>query len=77
MVKQWLENLKNNVKARRNELGLSQQALAEKAKLAIATITKIEQGTATNVTLDTIAALGKGLEESNPLSLCDSRKPKK
>ena len=74
MVKQWLENLKINAKEKRNKLGLSQQALAERAKLAIATVTKIEQGTATNVTLDTIAALGKGLEESDPLKLCYKNK---
>ncbi len=74
MVKSWLENLRINVKAKRNELGLSQQALAERAKVAIATISKIEQGTATNVTLDTIAALGKGLKETDPLKLCYKRK---
>ena len=67
--REWLLNLAKNVKTRRKALGLSQQALAEKSRLSIATIAKIEIGSVDNPTLDTIEALGLGLNISDSLNL--------
>ncbi len=65
----WLDNLAKNLKKERKNLNLSQQKLAEKAKLSLTTITRIEQGNMKNPTLDTIEALGRALKKSNPLDL--------
>ena len=67
--KNWLENLAKNMKKERKKLNLSQQRLAEKSRLSIATVAGIEQKTYLNPTLDTIEALGLALKKSNPLDL--------
>ena len=67
--KDWLLNLKTNLKAHRKKLGLSQQTLAEVSKLSMTTVTRIEQGTIENITLETIECLGKALKLKDPLSL--------
>ena len=66
---EWLGNLAKNLKKERKKLNLSQQGLAEKARLSLATITRIEQGNIENPTLDTIEALGRALKKSDPLEL--------
>ena len=65
----WLENLSKNLKKERKKLGFSQQKLAEKAKLSLTTITRIEQEIMENPTLDTIENLGRALKKSDPLDL--------
>ena len=65
----WVRNLAKNLKAKRTKLKLSQQALAERSKLSIGTITRVEQGIIENPTLDTIEALGNGLNMPDPLDL--------
>jgi transcriptional regulator with XRE-family HTH domain len=65
----WLENLSKNVKKRRKELNMSQQTLAEIARLSLSTVTSIEQMTIENPTLDTIETLGKALQMKNGLDL--------
>ena len=67
--KEWLNNLMRNLEKERKRLNLSQQAVAEKAKLSISTIAKIEQGNMENPTFDTIEALGIALKKSEPLDL--------
>lgn len=49
-----------NVKAIRLERGISQQALAQKSKLTVRYISRLEN-TAPNVTLDVLERLAKGL----------------
>ncbi len=66
---EWLKNLSLNIKKRRKKLEMSQQALAEASKLSLATVTRIEQMTIENPTLDTIEALGDGLNMKNGLDL--------
>ena len=69
-TKEWLENLAKNLKKERKKLNLSQQDLAVKAKLSIATIARLEQNNVfNNVTLDTIDSLGHALKKSNPFDL--------
>lgn len=65
----WLKNLANNIKSLRKEHGLSQQALAEKSRLSIATIAKIEICAVENPTLDTIVSLGNALGLKDSLTL--------
>jgi transcriptional regulator with XRE-family HTH domain len=65
----WLKNLAKNIKSLRKELGMSQQALAEKSRLSIATIAKIEISAVENPTLDTITSLGNALGLKDSLSL--------
>ena len=67
--KDWLLNLKANLKVQRKKLDLSQQALAERSKLSMTTITRIEQGTIENLTLETIECIGKALKLKDPLIL--------
>ena len=67
--KEWLDNLSKNLKKERARLKISQQALAEKTKLSMATIQRIEQRSIENPTLDTIEALGKALRKGEPLDL--------
>lgn len=66
---EWTKNLAKNVKKRRKELGMSQQAVAEASKLALTTIARIEQNNMNNPRFDTIEALGKGLKISDSLEL--------
>ena len=66
---EWVKNLAKNVKKKRIELGMSQQAVAEASKLALTTIARIEQNNMDNPTFDTVEALGKGLKISDPLEL--------
>ena len=66
---EWVKNLAKNVKKRRKELGLSQQAVAEASKLALTTIARIEQNNMDNPTFDTVEALGRGLKMADPLEL--------
>ena len=65
----WLDNFSRNLKKERKRLGLSQQKLAEKAKLSLTTVTRVEQGIMENPTLDTIEAIGTALKKSDPLDL--------
>jgi len=65
----WLKNLAKNIKSLRKGKGLSQQALAEKSRLSIATIAKIEICAVKNPTLDTIVSLGQALGIKDSLSL--------
>ena len=58
-----------NLIRERKKLGMSQQAVAEKSRLSLATIARIEQGNMENPTLDTIEALGTALKKSDPLDL--------
>lgn len=67
--KEWFYNLKSNLKTRRKKLGLSQQDVAEKSRLSIGTIARIEQGVFENLTFDTVEALGKALKEKDSLDL--------
>ncbi|MFZ3229010.1 MAG: helix-turn-helix domain-containing protein [Pseudobdellovibrio sp.] len=67
--KEWLTNLANNVKARRKQLGFSQQLVAEKSRLSVGTVAKLEASAVDNPTLDTIEALGVALEEKDSLRL--------
>jgi|SaaInlStandDraft_7_1057024.scaffolds.fasta_scaffold11581_2 transcriptional regulator with XRE-family HTH domain len=67
--KEWLDNLARNLKNERAKLKLSQLGLAEKTRLSLATITRIEQKSIENPTLDTIDALGKALKKTDPLDL--------
>lgn len=60
--KLWLENLAKNVRKRRAELHLSQEALAARSKLSLSTITRIEQRIIENPTMDTLEALEKALK---------------
>ncbi|NRA63415.1 MAG: helix-turn-helix domain-containing protein [Pseudobacteriovorax sp.] len=69
MEKLWIENFRKNVKRLRAEKKLSQQKLAELSKLSISTITSIEQGSITNLTLQTVSAIGQGLSVKDPLKL--------
>ena len=69
MIKTWLKNLRTNVKAKRAKLGITQQELAFRSKLSIATILKIEQGRSEDIKLSVVESIGKGLGEENPLSL--------
>ena len=63
------ENLRANLKFLREKQELSQQELAKKAGLAVATVADIEQGRKLNVTLDTIAEITTGLDYKDPLKL--------
>ncbi|USN48527.1 MAG: helix-turn-helix transcriptional regulator [Pseudobdellovibrionaceae bacterium] len=65
----WLKNLAKNIKSLRKEKGMSQQALAEKSRLSIATIAKIEICAVENPTLDTIVSLGRALGVKDSLLL--------
>jgi transcriptional regulator with XRE-family HTH domain len=65
----WLKNLAQNTRRIRKELGLSQQALAEKSRLSMATVAKIETQAVENPTLDTLEALGSALNLSDSLRL--------
>lgn len=67
--KEWLTNLANNLKGRRKHLGFSQQLLAEKSRLSVGTVAKLEATAMDNPTLDTIEALGTALEEKDSLNL--------
>ena len=67
--KEWLGNFAKNLKRERKILNFSQQKLAERAKLSLATVTRIEQRNIQNPTLDTIEALGHALKKANPLDL--------
>ncbi len=67
--KEWLTNLANNLKGRRKDLGFSQQLLAEKSRLSVGTVAKLEATAMDNPTLDTIEALGTALEEKDSLNL--------
>lgn len=69
MLDSWLNNLKTNLKRRRSELDLTQQELANKSKLSMATIHKIEQGRSEDMKFSVLEALGKGLGEKDPLQL--------
>ena len=70
---EWLSNLAENVRMRRESLKLSQQALAERSRLSINTVAKIETAKVDNPTLDTIEALGQALEEKSSLNLLNKR----
>ena len=74
--KEWLENLARNLKKERKKLNMSQQDLAVKAKLSIATIAHIEQRRFPNPTLDTIDCLAYALKKSNPLDLFKVKNPR-
>ena len=67
--KEWLENLAKNMKKERKRLKVSQQKLGEISKLSIATIKRIEQNDAENLTLETVEILGHAFKKSNPLDL--------
>ncbi len=67
--KDWLSNLASNIKKRRKELGYSQQLLAEKSRLSVGTIAKLEATAMDNPTLDTIEAIGSALDEKDSLNL--------
>ncbi len=69
MVEKWLKCLKINVKSKRKKLGITQQELASRSKLSMTTILKIEQGRSVDIKLSVLDALGKGLDESDPLKL--------
>lgn len=60
-------NLAENIKKHRKKLGLSQKKLAEKAGIIFTVITKLEQGIATQPTIQTIVkiadALGVSVDE--------------
>ncbi|MCY4524692.1 MAG: helix-turn-helix transcriptional regulator [Halobacteriovoraceae bacterium] len=66
---EWLENLAKNLKKERKKLKISQQQLAERARLSITTITRIEQGNIKNPSFDTIEALGYALKKAYPFDL--------
>lgn len=67
--KEWVSNLATNLKIERKKQGLSQQALAEKAKLTVGTVSKLETEAEDNPTLETIAALGYALQLNDSLKL--------
>lgn len=69
MIEKWLKNLQVNTKKRREELEITQQELANRAKLSMSTILKIEQGRSEDIKLSVLASLGKGLGEDDPLNL--------
>ena len=69
MIEKWLVNLKTNVKKKRKHLGITQQELANRSKLSMTTILKIEQGRSIDMKLSVLSALGQGLNEKNPLHL--------
>ncbi|USN48038.1 MAG: helix-turn-helix domain-containing protein [Pseudobdellovibrionaceae bacterium] len=50
-------------------MDLTQQELANKSKLSMATIHKIEQGRSEDMKFSVLEALGKGLGEKDPLQL--------
>ncbi|MCY4524744.1 MAG: helix-turn-helix transcriptional regulator [Halobacteriovoraceae bacterium] len=68
-TKEWLNNLANNLKKERKKLNISQQKLAELSKLSIATVKRVEQSSAQNLTLETIEVLGHALKKADPLDL--------
>lgn len=67
--KDWLTNLATNLKIRRKQLGYSQQLVAEKAKLSVGTVAKLEASAVDNPTFDTVEALGAALDIKDSLSL--------
>ena len=69
MLESWLSKLKTNLKRRRSELDMTQQELANKSKLSMATIHKIEQGRSEDMKFSVLDALGKALGEKDPLQL--------
>lgn len=53
-----------NIKKVRNKLGFTQDALARKAELPYATLTKIESGVIIRPTIQTVIKIAKGLDIS-------------
>lgn len=57
-------NLAENIKKRRKQLGWTQQELAVKSELPISVITKIEQGVATQPTIQTVLKIADALSSN-------------
>lgn len=56
--------MENKIKARREELHMSQEELAEKANISRQTIHVLETGKAGNVLMSTMMAIARALEST-------------
>jgi transcriptional regulator with XRE-family HTH domain len=62
MEKPIMEQLGNNIRLERRRHGLSQQALAEKAEVGVASVARLEAGMLVNVELATLSKIARALD---------------
>ncbi len=70
LLREMIKHFCENVRKKRNYLGITQAELSIRSKLAQNTIAEIEQCRIENVRLSTVAAIAKGLKVK-PIQLLD------